>query len=149
MCAEMAPSRTFETLLELGKQPALFQRRLCFRKTHRAFQHQGLGFAHLPNRGLDPVPAQLLQPRNPLVTVDHQIPVRLALHGDNHNRHLLTAYRQRRHQPPLPIRTADAKVLQTPLQLMKLQLHPRMLHSPIMPLRRMGTVYKTRALAAP
>jgi hypothetical protein len=49
----------------------------------------------------------------------------------------------------LPIRTTDAKVLQTPVQLMKLQLHPLMLHSPIMPLRRMGTVYKTRALAAP
>ena len=34
-----------ETLLQLGKQPALFQCRLLFGKTHRAIQNQGIGFA--------------------------------------------------------------------------------------------------------
>jgi hypothetical protein len=81
--------RVSEALLQFGQQPPLFQRRLSLGKTHRVVQHQGFGFAHRPNGRLHHVPAQLLQRRDPLVAVDDQIPVRRALHGDDHDRHLL------------------------------------------------------------
>lgn len=49
-----------ETLLQFGQQPALLQRRLAFGKTHRAVQHQRVGFAHVPDDGVHGVAAQLL-----------------------------------------------------------------------------------------
>lgn len=78
-----------KALFQFGQQPALFQRRFAFRETHRAVQDQGLGFAHLPNRGFHRVPAQLLQSRDPLVAIDDRVMVRLVLHRDDHDRHLL------------------------------------------------------------
>ena len=79
-----------ETLFQFQKQPALFQRRLGFRKTQRAVQYQRFGFTHLPHRRLHRVPSQLLQCRNPLVPIDDLITVGLVLHGDHHDRHLLS-----------------------------------------------------------
>jgi hypothetical protein len=91
-------------------------------RTHRPVQKQSLYFAQRPDHRLDRVPAQLLERRDPLVAVDHQITVRLL--GSNHNdRRLLAAGRQRRQQPPMPFWPAHAQVLKTPLKLMKLQPH--------------------------
>ena len=50
-----------ETLLQFLEQPALFQRRLVFGKTHRSIQHQSVGFVHVPNDGFHRVAALILQ----------------------------------------------------------------------------------------
>jgi len=64
----------------------------------------------------------LLERRDPPIAVDHQISIRLL--GSNHDdRRLLTAGRQRRQQPPLPLRPTHAKVLQTMLKLVEFQPH--------------------------
>jgi len=64
----------------------------------------------------------LLERRDPPIAVDHQISIRLL--GSNHDdRRLLTAGRQRRQQPPLPLRPTHAKVLQTMLKLVEFQMH--------------------------
>lgn len=113
-----------ETLFQFQKQPALFQRRLGFRKTQRAVQYQRFGFTHLPHHRLHRVPSQLLQCRNPLVPINDLITAGLVLNGDHHDRHLLSGCGQRGQQPPLPFRTTDTQMLQSLFQLMKLQLHP-------------------------
>jgi hypothetical protein len=64
-----------ETLFEFRQQPTLFQCRLAFRKTQRAFQHQRIGFANVPDDGFDSVAAQLLYCGNPLVAIDNSISV--------------------------------------------------------------------------
>jgi hypothetical protein len=74
----------------------------------------------------------LLERRDSLIAVDDQISIRLL--GLNHDdRRLLTADRQRCQQPPLSLRPAYAKVLQTMLKLVEFQPHhtypPRQLHS--------------------
>jgi len=91
-------------------------------RTHRPVQKQSLHFAQRPDHRFDRIPAQLLERRDPLVAVDHQITVRL-LGSNHHDRRLLTAGRQRRQQPPMPFRPAHAQVLKTPLKLMKFQPH--------------------------
>lgn len=96
-----------EALLQFRKQPALFQRRFHFRKTHRAVQDQRLGFAHLPNRRLHRVPPQLSQRRYPLVAVNDQVTARLVLHGHDHDGDLLPRCRQRGQQPALTVRTPN------------------------------------------
>ena len=50
-----------ELLPQLRQQPALFQRGVLFGKTHRAVQHQGLGFGHRPHGRFHRIPAQLPQ----------------------------------------------------------------------------------------
>jgi hypothetical protein len=67
--------------------------------------------------------------RNSLIAVDDQITIRLL--GSYHDdRRLLTAGRQRRQQPPLPLWPAHTKVLQAPLKLVQFQPHaPRSLDS--------------------
>ena len=93
-----------ETLLHLLKQPALFQCRLLFGKTHRPVQDQRVGFAHVPDHGFDRIATQLLQSRHAFVAVDHQISTRTPRYGNDHDRRLLSGCRQRCHQPPLPVR---------------------------------------------
>jgi len=117
-----------ETLLQLLKQPALFQRRFRFGKTHRTIQHQSVGFVHVPDDGFHGVPAQLLESRHAFVAIDHPITLR---HGNNDDRRLLSRRRQRRQQSPLPFRTSRAEMLITAVELVKLQLHsPSFLHAP-------------------
>jgi hypothetical protein len=111
-----------EALLQFHQQPAFFQRRVVIARTHRPVKKQGLHFAHRPDHRLDRVTAKLLERGDPLVAVDHQILIRL-LGRNHHDRRLLTAGRQRRQQPPLPLRPAHAKMLQTPLKLMEFQKH--------------------------
>jgi len=93
-------------------------------RTHRPVQKQSLHFAQRPDHRLHRVPAQLLERGDPLIAVDHQVTVRL-LSRNHHDRRLLTAGRQRRQQPPLSLRPAHEKVLQTPLKLVEFQPHAR------------------------
>jgi hypothetical protein len=111
-----------EALLQFHQQPAFFERRFVVAATHGPIQKQGLRLAQRPDHRLHRVPAQLLERRDPLVAVDHQVTIRL-LGGNHHDGRLLTAGRQRRQQPPLTLRPAHSKVLQTPLKLMKFQPH--------------------------
>ena len=78
-----------EAPLQFRQQPAFFQRCLAFAPTQRSVQHQGFGLAHRPDHGLHRVPAQLLQRRDPLVAVDHQVSVDLLGDRHHHNRRLL------------------------------------------------------------
>jgi hypothetical protein len=111
-----------EALLQFHQQPTFFQRRLVIARTHRTVQKQGLHFAQRPDHGIHRVTAQLLERRDPLIAVDHQIFIRPL--GRNHDdRCLLTAGRQRRQQTPMPFWPAHAEVLQTPLKLMEFQPH--------------------------
>jgi len=111
-----------EALLQFNQQPALFERRLVIARTHRPVKKQGLHFAQRPDHRLHRVTAKLLECCDPLIAVDQQIFIRL-LGGNHDDRRLLTAGRQRRQQSPLSLRTAHAKVLETPLKLMKFQPH--------------------------
>jgi hypothetical protein len=111
-----------EPLLQFNQQPAFFESRFVIARTHRPVQKQGLHFAQRPDHRFHRVLAQLLQRRDPLVAVDHQVTVRLL--GRNHyDRRLLTAGRQRREQTPMPFRPAHTKMLQAPLKLMEFQTH--------------------------
>ncbi len=111
-----------KALLQFNQQPALFERRLVIARTHRPVKKQSLHFAQRPDHGIHRVTTKLLERRDPLIAVDHQIFIRL-LGRNHHDRRLLTAGRQRRQQPPLPFRPAHAKMLQAPLKLMEFQTH--------------------------
>ncbi len=112
-----------EALLQLGQQPAHFQRGLMFAQPQRAVQQHGRSLAHRPYHRFYRVPAQLRQRRDPLVAVNDHVTVRLAFGRHHHDGRLLPADGQRRQQPPLPRRMAHSKVLPTPVELVKLQLH--------------------------
>jgi hypothetical protein len=111
-----------EALLQVRQQPTLFQGRGLLAGPHRAIQEQGLGLAQRPDHRLDRVPAKLLQRPDSPVAIDEQIPLGL-IHGDNDDRRLLSTGRQRSQQPLLPLRPVHTQVLQTPLKLVKFQLH--------------------------
>jgi hypothetical protein len=51
----------------------------------------------------------------------------VALGDDHDDGRLLAAVSQRRQQPALPVRLADSQVLPPPVELVKLQLHRRLL----------------------
>ena len=111
-----------EALLQFNQKPALFKCRFVIARAHRSVQKQGLHFTQQPDHRLHRVLAQLLQCRDPLIAVDNQI--LLWLLGRNHNdRRLLATGRQRRQQPPLPLRPAHAKVPQAKLKLVEFQKH--------------------------
>jgi hypothetical protein len=118
--------RIAEALLHLRQQPALFQRTFRRAEPQRPRQQQGFGFAHRPDRGFDRVPAQLFQRGHALVAVDHQVAVRWpgGYHDDGR---LLAAISQRRQQSALPVRLAHSQMFPSPVQLVKLQLHRRLL----------------------
>jgi hypothetical protein len=127
-----------ETLLQFLKQPALFQRRLLFAKTHRPIQHQSVGFIHVPDNGLHRVPAQLLQSRHAFVAIDHRITAR---HGDDDDRRLLSRRRQGCQQPPLSFGIPRSEMVITAVELVKLQLHSAF------PLRRSTLVQVASGIA--
>lgn len=111
-----------EPLLELGQQPPLFECGLLFRQAHRALEQKRFGLAHRPDHRLDRVPAQLLQRRDPLVAVDHQVSVRL-LGSHHHDRSLLARFGQRGQEPPLTLGAPYPKMPEAPLELVKLHFH--------------------------
>ena len=112
-----------EALLQLLKQPTLFQRCFLFGQAHRTIQDQGIRFVHVPDDGLHRVLTQLLQSRHPFVAVDDQIPIRVIGNRHDHNRRLLSRGCQGCQQPPLSFRIPNAQMLITAVELMKLQLH--------------------------
>ena len=136
-----------EALLQFNQQPSLFQRRLVIARAHRPVKKQSLHFAQRPDHRLHRIPTQLLERRHPLIAVDDQVMLRL-LGGHHDDRRLLAAGRQRRQQTPMPLRPAHAKVLQTPLKLMKFQphaLHP--LDSSTLQQLRSGIARQDRVMA--
>src|SRR5919108_697451 len=78
-----------ESLLQLRQQPAFFQGAVGLRPTQRTDRHQSLDFAQRPEHCFNRVPAQLLESRDALVTVDHHIAIWLIRHSDDHDRGLL------------------------------------------------------------
>ncbi len=119
--------RVTKALLHLRQQPALFQRALLWTEAHRPLQQQRFGFAHRPHRSVDRVPAQLLERGDALVAVDHQVAVAALRREDHDDGRLLATVSQRRHQAPLPVRLADSQMFPAPVELVKLQLHGRLL----------------------
>ena len=115
-----------EALLHLRQQPALFERTFLRAEAQRPRQQHGFGLAHRPDRGFDRVPAELFQRGHALVAIDHQVTVgRSGGHHDDGR--LLTAVSQRGQQTALPLRLTDSQMLPSPVQLVKLQLHRRLL----------------------
>ncbi len=114
--------RATQTAFHLGQQPALFDRALRLAHPQRPVQRQRVGFAHLPDDGVDRVAAQLLERGDAFVAVDDQIAV--ASFDDDYGR-LLADLSQRRDQPALARRTPYPEAFQAAVQLMKLQSHRR------------------------
>ena len=115
-----------EALLHLRQQPALFESALLRAEPQRPRQQQRFGFAHRPDRGFHRVPAELFQRGHALVAIDHQVTVRRP-GGHHDDGRLLAALSQRRQQSALPVRLADSQMPQSPVELVKLQLHRRLL----------------------
>jgi hypothetical protein len=65
----------------------------------------------------------LLEGRDALIAVDHQVASRLVGHGYNDDRRLLPCGGQRGQQPPLALGSPHSQVFPAPIQLMKLQSH--------------------------
>lgn len=112
-----------EALLQLCQQPALLQRCFVCGETQRPVQYQGLGFAHRPEHRIDGVAAQLLERRDPLEAIDHQVAAGLVRYGDDHDGRLLAQGGERCQKPLLLERMVYPQVLPSPVELMKLQLH--------------------------
>ena len=104
------------------QQPALFDRALRLAHPQRPVQRQRVGFAHLPDDGVDRVAAQLLERGDALVAVDDQIAA--AIFDDDDGR-LLADLSQRSDQPTLARRMPYPEAFQAAVQLMKLQSHRR------------------------
>ena len=105
----------------------MFERAFLRAEPQRPRQQQGFGFAHRPHCGFDRVPAQLFQRGQALVAVDYQETFVVVLANHHDDRRLLAAVSQRRQQLALPVRFADSQMLPSPVQLVKLQLHRRLL----------------------
>ena len=116
-----------ETSFHLHQQPTLFQRTLLGTAAQRPLQQESFGRAHRPHCGFDRVSAQVLQRRYPLVSVDDQVSLAGLGTEHHHDWRLLARFSQRRHQSPLPLRLVDAQMFPAPLELVKLQLHRRLL----------------------
>jgi hypothetical protein len=82
----------------------LFQRAFLPAQAQRPLQQQRFGFAYVPYEGFDCILPQLLQRSNALVAVDHYITTAVVFGRYNDDRTLLSAFSQRRHQLPLPVR---------------------------------------------
>ena len=107
----------------LLQQPALLQCALLLRHPEGTVQQEGIGFLHRPDHRFHGVAAQLLERRNTLVAIDHQVPASLAGSGHHHDRRLLSRLGQRGQQPSLPLGMADSQMFPAPIELVKLQLH--------------------------
>jgi hypothetical protein len=118
--------RVAQALLHLRQQPALFQRAFLRTEAQRPVQQQSFGGTHRPDGGFDRVPAQLLERRDTLMAVDHQVTVAMVWGQDHHDGRLLTGLSQGGQQVPLEARLADSQVFPSPVELVKLQLHGRL-----------------------
>lgn len=112
-----------KSLLQLRQQPAFFQGAVWLRPTQRTVQHQSLDFAQRPEHRFNRVPAQLLESRDALVTVDDQITIWLIRHSDDHDRGLLSRSGQRSQQLPLPLWIPHSQMFVAAIELVKLQSH--------------------------
>jgi hypothetical protein len=74
----------------------LFQRAFLWTKAQRLIQQQSFGIAHRPDGGFDRVPAQLLERRDALVAIDHQVAIAMVRGEDHDDGRLLAALSQRR-----------------------------------------------------
>jgi len=83
--------RATQTAFHLRQQPALFDRALRFAHPQRAVQRQRVGFAHLPDDGVDGVAPQLLERGDALVPVNDQV---AAVGGDDDDGGLLAGLSQ-------------------------------------------------------
>jgi hypothetical protein len=119
--------RVPEALLHFRQQPALFQRTFLGAEAQRPRQQQSFGFAHRPDRGFDCVAAELFQRGHALMAVDYQVTFAVVFANHHDDGRLLAAVSQRRQQSALPVWLADSQLLPAPVQLVKLQLHPRLL----------------------
>ena len=100
--------RVAQALLHLRQQPALLERAFLRTEAQRPLQQQSFGGAHCPDGGFDRVPAQLLERRDALVAVDHQITVAVVWGQDHHDGRLLARLSQGGQQAPLEVRLADS-----------------------------------------
>jgi hypothetical protein len=89
----------------------------------RTSQDQRLDFVQRPDHRFDGVPAELLEGRNALVTINDQITIRLIGDRNDDDGSLLSATGQRGQQLPLPLGMAHPQVFMAAVQLVKLQLH--------------------------
>jgi hypothetical protein len=85
-----------EAAMQLGQQPALFERRFSFRRALGPVQYQGFSFVHVPNRGAHHIVPEALKCPDPLVAVDDQEPVRLFRKANDDYGHLLPSFGQGR-----------------------------------------------------
>ena len=125
--APQLPQRVTKALLQFRQQPALFQRAFLGAEAQRTVQQQSFGFAHFPDRGFDCVATELFQRRYALMAVDHQVTCAVVFANHHDDGRLLAALSQRRQQSALPVWLADAQTFPAPVELVKLQLHPRLL----------------------
>ena len=89
----------------------------------RTSQDQRLDFVQRPDHRFDGVPAELLEGRNALVTINDQITIRWIGDRNDDDGSLLSATGQRGQQLPLPLGRAHPQVFMAAVQLVKLQLH--------------------------
>ena len=115
-----------EAMLQLRQQPTLFERAFLRAEPQRSRQQHRFGLVHRPDRGFHRVPAKLFQRGDALVAIDHQITVRRS-GGHHDDGYLLTAVSQRSQQSALPLRLKDSQMCPSSVQLVKLQLHRRLL----------------------
>jgi len=112
-----------ETLLQFRQQPAFLQGGRALHHAQRLREHQCLSFAERPDHSLHRVPPQLLQGRDALVAINHQVTIRLLRQRHDHDRRLLSCSHQRGQQVPLPLRSSGPQVLAASRQLVKFQSH--------------------------
>ena len=122
-----------EALFEFHQQPALLQGGLAFRCPQRLAQQERFGLVHLPHGCTHRVAAQPPQSRDPLVTVDNQVAVRLVPDSHDHNRYLLARCRKRCQKSSLPVGTSYPQMLKTKIKLVKLKIHGDCPHRSTLP----------------
>ena len=112
-----------EAAMQLGQQPSLLECRFSFRRTQGPVQYQGLGFVHVPNRGMYRIVPEALKRPDPLVAVDDQEPVRIFRQANDDNGNLLPSVGQGRQQPPFALRASPSKPFVAQIELVKLEIH--------------------------
>ena len=112
-----------QALVQLRKQPSLFECCLSFGRAQGPVQNQRFGFIHVPNRRAYRVASETLQCSDPLVAVNDKKSIRLFRQGNDYDRNLLSPLSQRSQQTPFAVRPEHPKPLVTQIQLVKFQIH--------------------------
>ncbi len=108
---------------QLRQQPSLLQRRIACCVTQITLQHQGFGFAQIPQCRLHCVLLEPVEYPQPFVAVDDHIPIRRLNVAHNDDWLLLTIALQRAQKTALTPRVLRPQLLIAPFQLVKLKLH--------------------------